>query len=59
MKTITAILTVKVEVNMPDDVEPTDVINELDYNFTGDAGEGVQVLDTEIQDVEIKDVFQP
>lgn len=53
MRKVYADVTVRLAINMEDGVEFSDVISEMDYDFTS-LTEGAEIIDTEITDAEVK-----
>lgn len=51
---VTVEVKVKLTINMDEGIEVSDVINELDYDFTSST-DGADVEDTEILDHEVTD----
>ena len=54
MKKVTAILTIKLLLNVDEDVDVEKVVNELDYDFS-DTTTKADIIDSEIVDMKVED----
>lgn len=54
MKKVCIELTVRLILNQDEDVETSEIINELDYNFKDTTGKA-DIIDAEFLDYDIKD----
>lgn len=54
MRKVYVNVTTRLIINMDEGVEVSDVISEMDYNFTSKT-DGADIVDTEILDHEVKD----
>lgn len=47
-------VTTRLIINMDEGIKVSDVVSEMDYNFSSQT-EGAEIVDTEIRDHEVKD----